>query len=170
MVIKISTFQSPCGALRLGAIGDRLCMCDWVERPNSMALCSRMMSALRAEMVDGSSPILDMMVQQLDEYFGGTRRSFEVRVRFVGTPFQQQVWSMLCEIPYGSTVSYRTLAERIGRGSAVRAVANAIGANPLSIIVPCHRVIGSNGTLTGYAGGLEAKRYLLGLESSLPFV
>jgi methylated-DNA-[protein]-cysteine S-methyltransferase len=102
--------------------------------------------------------------RQLTEYFAGTRCHFELRLDPRGTPFQQQVWAALCAIPYGETTSYGELARRIGNPRAVRAVGLANGSNPLPIIVPCHRVIGADGTLTGYGGGLDIKQQLLDLE------
>ncbi len=101
---------------------------------------------------------------QLAEYFAGTRRRFELELAPRGTAFQLQVWSALSRIPFGETCSYAQLAERIGSPRAVRAVGSANGRNPLPIVVPCHRVIGANGTLTGFGGGLEAKAALLALE------
>jgi methylated-DNA-[protein]-cysteine S-methyltransferase len=103
---------------------------------------------------------------QLGEYFAGERVEFEVPAAGGGTPFQRRVWAALSEIPYGKTVSYGELARRIGRPAASRAVGMANGRNPISIVVPCHRVIGSDGGLTGYAGGVERKRFLLDLEGS----
>ena len=108
---------------------------------------------------------LDDAVTQIAEYFGGGRRHFDLDVSFEGTAFQQRVWGALREIPYGAIVSYGQLAERIGRPGAARAVGHANGRNPIPIVVPCHRVIGSNGALTGYGGGLEAKRFLLDFEA-----
>jgi len=102
---------------------------------------------------------------QLTEYFANTRRTFDLPLAPVGTIFQQQVWQLLCDIPYGETVSYSVIAQRLGNPKAVRAVGGANGKNPISIIVPCHRVIGANGTLTGYAGGLVRKSQLLRLEN-----
>lgn len=102
--------------------------------------------------------------EQLAEYFAGERREFDIPVLFEGTPFQQTVWRALQEIPCGETTTYGELAERIGRPTASRAVGLANGHNPISIVVPCHRVVGSNGSLTGYGGGIERKRYLLNLE------
>ena len=104
------------------------------------------------------------VIAQLDEYFAGTRRRFDLPLAPAGTPFQQRVWRLLRGIPWGRTISYGELARRSGNPAASRAVGAANGRNPLPIIVPCHRVIGGNGTLTGYAGGLEAKRMLLELE------
>ncbi|MBN8735637.1 MAG: methylated-DNA--[protein]-cysteine S-methyltransferase [Xanthomonadales bacterium] len=107
---------------------------------------------------------LHAAARELDEYFAGTRQQFDVPLRPSGTPFQLEVWGALLAIPYGETVSYADIARRIRRPRAVRAVGAANGANPLSIIVPCHRVIGSHGDLTGYGGGLPAKRWLLAHE------
>jgi len=103
--------------------------------------------------------------RQLDEYFAGTRHAFDLPLDLAGTPFQRAVWAALCAIPYGTTISYGELARRIGKPRAVRAVGLANGRNPVSIVVPCHRVIGANGALTGYGGGLPNKRLLLGLEA-----
>ena len=103
--------------------------------------------------------------RQLTEYFGGGRERFELPLALAGTPFQGEVWQALREIPYGETISYGELARRIGRPRAVRAVGLANGRNPIAVIVPCHRVIGANGTLTGYGGGVERKRLLLDLEA-----
>ena len=100
----------------------------------------------------------------MTQYFNGTRRVFDVPLALEGTAFQRRVWTALCEIPYGETISYGQLARRIGQPTAVRAVGLANGSNPIAIIVPCHRVIGANGTLTGYGGGLPTKARLLDLE------
>ena len=104
--------------------------------------------------------------RQLDEYFKGERQAFDLPLVMAGSDFQQRVWQELLKIPYGGTISYGELAKRIGQAQAVRAVANANGANALSIFIPCHRVIGSNRSLTGYAGGLAAKQYLLAWEQA----
>ncbi|TQM79845.1 methylated-DNA-[protein]-cysteine S-methyltransferase [Saccharothrix saharensis] len=106
----------------------------------------------------------DEVVAQLEEYFAGKRTEFELPLSMAGTPFQRTVWDALKEIPHGETVSYGELAARIGRPTASRAVGLANGKNPISIIVPCHRVVGSTGSLTGYGGGIERKRMLLGFE------
>ena len=111
---------------------------------------------------------LDEACRQLEEYFAGRRRRFELRLAARGSVFQQAVWEALRQIPYGSTCSYAELARRIGRPTAMRAVGAANGANPIAVIVPCHRVIGSDGSLTGFAGGLPRKRLLLQLEGALP--
>lgn len=105
--------------------------------------------------------------QQFEEYFAGERREFSLVLDMNGTDFQRRVWGALREIPYGRTISYGELARRIGNPGAVRAVGLANGRNPISIIVPCHRVIGADGTLTGYGGGLDRKKFLLDLEGSV---
>jgi methylated-DNA-[protein]-cysteine S-methyltransferase len=104
------------------------------------------------------------VITQVAEYFDGTRTSFDLPLDLIGTPFQRTVWEALLEIPYGETLSYGELAQRLGRPSAARAVGLANGRNPIGIIVPCHRVVGSSGDLTGYGGGLERKRHLLDFE------
>ena len=108
-----------------------------------------------------SSALLKRAQKQLLEYFAGQRHTFELPLRLDGTEFQREVWAALAKIPFGSTCSYAELARRIGRPKAVRAVGSANGANPVFIIIPCHRVIGANGSLTGYGGGLPCKRWLL---------
>jgi methylated-DNA-[protein]-cysteine S-methyltransferase len=114
---------------------------------------------------DDSLPLFGAVAGQLEEYFSGARTRFELPVAPVGTPFQREVWACLEDIPYGARVSYGDVASAVGRPSAVRAVGGAIGHNPVSIIIPCHRVVGSDGALTGYAGGLERKNALLELEA-----
>lgn len=120
-----------------------------------------------ARFEDENYPLLAKAEVQLSEYFRGERRAFDLPLASAGTPFQKTVWQALTEIPFGATISYRELAERVGRPTSFRAVAQAVGANPIAIVVPCHRVIGSDGSLTGFAGGLEAKKTLLSLEGVL---
>jgi methylated-DNA-[protein]-cysteine S-methyltransferase len=127
---------------------------------------------LRAEALDPpqaalrDDPAFATVRLQLEEYFAGRRRAFDVPLAPVGTAFQQRVWEELQRVGYGGTISYAELAARIGRPTAIRAAGAANGRNPISILIPCHRVIGSSGSLTGYSGGLEAKRHLLELERS----
>ncbi|MGX9719723.1 methylated-DNA--[protein]-cysteine S-methyltransferase [Stenotrophomonas acidaminiphila] len=117
---------------------------------------------------EGDHPLLRRARGQLDEYFAGARRSFDLPLAPRGTPFQRQVWFALADVPYGQTTSYAQLAARLGRPTAARAVGAANGRNPLGIVLPCHRVIGANGALTGFSGGLAAKQFLLRLEGALP--
>lgn len=165
--ITVRRYASPCGALMLGSYGEKLCMCDWLTERHREYVDRRLRRLLGAELIEGSSPVLDRAARQLDEYFSGKRREFDVPLLFVGTDFQLKVWNSLLAIPYGATESYGEMARRIGMPKAVRAVANANGANSISIFAPCHRVIGSDGSLTGYGGGLAAKEYLLKLEKAL---
>jgi methylated-DNA-[protein]-cysteine S-methyltransferase len=116
--------------------------------------------------LDPQRPLLQDTAKQLREYFAGTRKRFSVPVRFHGTEFQRKVWEEIAAIPYGETISYSELARRAGAPQAIRAAGTSTGRNPVSIIVPCHRVMGKNGDICGFGGGLDRKRYLLGLENS----
>lgn len=138
-------------SLAIGTGDDRLLALDFI--PNQSATKPR-------------SPLEQLIKQQLDEYFKGKRQSFQIPLRFAGTPFQVTVWNALLDIPYGKTETYGQLAARIGRPKAYRAVGNALNRNPIGIIVPCHRVLGSDGSLTGFGGGLETKKFLLELEQA----
>lgn len=164
--IKIKRYDAPCGVLMLGAFGDQLCLCDWQVEGHCDHVNRRLQKMLNAEFEEGFSDVIGQAERQLDEYFAGRRRTFDVPLLFVGTDFQKTVWNELLTIPFGQTLSYGDLARRIGMPKAVRAVANANGANSISIFAPCHRVIGSDRSLTGYGGGLDAKRYLLALEGA----
>lgn len=165
-VILTTRYESPCGALLLGSLGERLCLCDWQAAKDRSRVSRRLQRLLHAEFEEGASEVIDEAVRQLDEYFARKRREFDVPLLFAGKEFQTRVWNELLHIPFGSTVSYGELARRSGVPRAVRAVANANGANALSVFAPCHRIVGSDRSLTGYAGGLEAKKYLLELEAA----
>lgn len=164
--IIIRPFRTPCGLLLLGSFKDKLCLCDWQVEKHRDHVDRRLKRILNAEFENGNSPVIQQASNELDEYFARKRREFSVPLLFVGTEFQKAVWSELLKIPYGQTISYGQLAERLGCPKAVRAVANANGANSMSIFAPCHRVIGSDKSLTGYGGGIEAKRFLLDLEKT----
>ena len=118
-----------------------------------------------AEVDAAQRRILDETCRQLDDYFAGDRKRFDLPLDLSGSEFQRAVWSGLCDIEYGETISYGELARRIGKPAAMRAVGLANGRNPVSVVVPCHRVIGADGSLTGYGGGLDRKRFLLALEA-----
>jgi len=115
-------------------------------------------------LTEGTDELIELVGRQLDEYFSGARTGFDVPIRLTGTPFQREVWSALLTIPHARTSTYGAIARRIGRPSAARAVGAANGQNPISIIVPCHRLVGSDGALTGYGGGLDRKAWLLDHE------
>lgn len=166
-VIYTHRYPSSCGELLLGSCGNQLCLCDWQVEKHRNHVDRRLQKVLKADFVDGMSAVIEQAMSQLDEYFAGRRRIFDVPLLFVGTDFQKTVWNSLLDIPYGTTLSYGEMARSIGMPGSVRAVANANGANAISIFVPCHRVIGSDGSLTGYGGGLEAKQALLLLEGAL---
>lgn len=165
--IIVGSYSSPCGELLLGSYGEQLCMCNWLHGKPGGSVGKRLRRELRADFELGISRVNDRARRQLDEYFSGLRREFDVPLLLAGSPFQKMVWEGLMTIPYGNTKSYISFASGLGCPKAVRAVANAIGANAISIIVPCHRVIGADGSLTGFAGGLEAKEYLLRLEGAI---
>ncbi len=164
MKIRISYMQTPAGELILGSTDSALCLCDWRYRKMRTAIDQRIQKHLKGVFEEGSSDIITEAERQLGEYFSGDRKIFDLPLIFAGTDFQKRVWQYLQTIPYGETRSYLDLAEALGDRNSVRAAASANGANALSIIVPCHRVIGSDGTMVGYAGGLSAKRKLLELE------
>lgn len=164
--IYVVDYDSPCGKLVLGGMDGKLCLCDWKSASHSEYIIRRLCRILGADLKEGKFETAECAAMQLDEYFAGMRKDFDIPLLFAGTDFQKKIWHKLMEIPYGTTVSYSEMAHRIGKPTAVRAVAAANGANAISIFVPCHRVIGSNGTLTGYAGGLESKKFLLNLEQS----
>jgi methylated-DNA-[protein]-cysteine S-methyltransferase len=129
------------------------------------AIDTRIQKGLNADYVDGKDEVLKLTVTQLEEYFSGNRYEFTIPLKFVGTEFQQRVWDALVQIPFGKTETYLGLSRTLGNEKAIRAVATANGANAISIIVPCHRIIGSDGSMVGYAGGLPAKKRLLALEN-----
>ena len=157
MQVFIRYFNSPIGRLRLRATDKGLVALDHVNQQESTH---------KKWKVDSNHPVLKQATSELSEYFAGTRQTFTTPLAPVGTAFQEQVWSELSSIPYGEVVSYSTIAERVGNPKSVRAVGAANGRNPLSIFVPCHRVTGKDGSLTGYAGGLTNKQILLELEGS----
>ena len=153
-----TVIQTPVGALTLGASTRGLAAVLW-ENDDPQRV------PLEPATSDAEHPVLRQAAEQLAEYFGGQRRTFDLPLDFAGTPFQRSVWSALLTIPYGQTRSYAQIARQIGSPAAVRAVGAANGRNPISIIAPCHRVIGSSGKLTGFAGGLAVKATLLALEA-----
>src|SRR5258706_10603321 len=153
-----SIFESPAGNLMLVADGSALTGVYFVGRDH-------MPAARSGWTPNGQHPVLQEAEKQLREYFMGKRKSFSVPLRLAGTDFQKRVWREIALIPYGETLSYSELAKRAGAPRAVRAAGTSTGRNPVSIIIPCHRVVGKNGSMCGFAGGLDKKRHLLELES-----
>ncbi len=155
-MMNYTEHTSPLGTLVLAASDDGLCGLyfdrhKYFEGPHGWT---------RSD----AHPVLRQASEQIDDYFAGRRKAFDLPLDLRGTPFQQSVWKALLELPFGATCTYREIAQRIASPRAIRAAGTAIGRNPVSIIVPCHRVLGVSGDLSGYAGGLERKRFLLELE------
>ena len=163
--INIQYYQSPMGEMILGSYEGTLCLADWKYRRMRSTIDKRIQIGLKAEYLEENSVVIEETIKQMKAYFSGKRKVFDIPLLMVGTDFQKSVWDGLIQIPYGSTASYLDLAKSIGNEKAVRAVASANGANAISILIPCHRIIGSNGDLVGYAGGLPAKKKLLELET-----
>lgn len=162
--IVTTVYDSPCGKLTLGEYRGELCLCDWNVEGRRERVGQRLQILLKVKMREGKSLLLNEACRQLDQYFGCMRKALDLPLRPCGTPFQCAVWAALLHVPYGQTWTYARLAQKLGKPRGIRAVASAVGANPLSLFLPCHRIIGSDGSLTGYAGGLAAKRFLLDLE------
>lgn len=163
--IAIRYYKSSFGELIIGSIDNKLCLCDWRYRKMRDAVDSRIQKYFDAHYVETSSEIIAQTIQQIEEYTSGNREIFHIELALAGTKFQKKVWNELTKIPYGKTASYLALSQKLENEKAIRAVASANGANAISIIIPCHRIIGSDGSLVGYAGGLPAKKKLLELEN-----
>lgn len=153
--------------LVIGSYDNKLCLLDFRYRKLRTSVDNRLKKGLNAEFVEYEDEIIKQTKKQLDEYFQMKRKEFTIPLLFVGSEFQKKVWEALLQIPYGEVRSYKEQAKIVGDEKAVRAVANANGANAIGIIVPCHRIIGSDGKLTGYGGGLPLKKKLLELENNL---
>lgn len=163
-VVHVHRITTPLGPMLTGATEDALCLLEFVDRRMLPAQIERIRTSLKSVFVPGTNRVIDQTERQLGEYFSGHRRAFDLPLELCGTVFQREVWRALIEIEYGSTRSYAEVARAVGRNSAVRAVGRANGVNAIAIVVPCHRVVGADGTLTGYGGGLWRKRRLLDLE------
>lgn len=174
MTVVTTEIATPLGRMIAAATEKGVCMLEFADSKKLDLELRQLSEAFgssqsgprtsRTPLTEGPGGHLDALEKQLAEYFNGRRRSFDVPLDLAGTEFQKQVWLSLLRIPYGETVSYAAEAAMVGRPSAVRAVAGANGRNKVSIILPCHRVIGSDGSLTGYGGGMERKKWLLELE------
>lgn len=160
-------YHSPCGDLILGSYNGMLCLCNWVNELHPGRVERRLKKMTGAVFGEGTDIITEKAFRELDEYFRKERKTFDIPLLPIGSDFQKAVWDILSEIPFGKTVSYRDVALHAGKPEAVRAIANAVGANPLSIFIPCHRVIGSDSAITGYGGGIQAKMNLLKIEEAL---
>ena len=163
-VICIQYHKTKIGELVLGSFEGNLCLLDFRYRKMRRVVDDRLKRGLKADFIEEDSDIIEKTRTELDEYFKEKRQEFNIPIQMVGTDFQKSVWEALLNVPYGTTSSYLQLAKNIKNEKAVRAVAAANGANSMAIIIPCHRIIGSNGELVGYAGGLPIKKRLLKLE------
>ncbi len=163
-VILIDRFTTPVGPMVVCATEKGICLLEFVDRETLEKKFSDLQKLLKATIIAGENEHIRQTKQEMAEYFAGTRTEFDLSLDLVGTEFQKTVWEALLTIPYGTTVSYQHQANLIGRPTAMRAVASANGSNLISIVLPCHRVIGKNGKLTGYGGGIERKKWLLELE------
>lgn len=166
--MRVREYDCEGGRLLVAGHWGRLCLCDWMEAERAEKTLQRISRFLpQGPGVGDDEEVLQRAIGQLDEYFAGVRKEFDLPLLMPGTAFQLRVWEALRAIPYGKISIYKAVAKAVECPKAARAVAGAIGANPLSIIIPCHRVNGSDGSLTGYAGGLPAKQFLLQLEASM---
>ena len=158
--------NTPIGEMLAIATDEAICMLDFVDSKNWLKDQETLVKHYGATQVAEDSLLLSELEKQLREYFAKKRKEFSLPLALVGTSFQEEVWKVLQTIPYGEVRSYKEQATAVGNPKGVRAVANANGKNRISIVIPCHRVIGSDGTLTGYASGIERKQFLLDLERS----
>lgn len=162
--VHIQYFKTGIGELILGSFEGQLCLLDYRYRKMRQAVDERIRKGLNSEFTEKDDVVLSRARMQLEEYLSGNRTRFDLPLLMVETGFQKAVWTALTEVPYGKTATYLDLAKTLGNEKAVRAVAGANGANALAIVIPCHRIVGSHGELTGYSGGLAIKQRLLQLE------
>jgi AraC family transcriptional regulator of adaptative response/methylated-DNA-[protein]-cysteine methyltransferase len=163
-LVVITRIATPLGPMLAGATANGICLLEFIDRRMLELQLKRLRKSLKCQILPGKSPHFTQLKQQVSEYFNGKRKSFTLTLDPVGTSFQKKVWEVLQTIPYGKTRSYAEQARMLGKISAIRAVARANGDNKIAIIIPCHRVIGSDGKLVGYGGGLWRKKFLLNLE------
>jgi AraC family transcriptional regulator of adaptative response/methylated-DNA-[protein]-cysteine methyltransferase len=163
-MIKITKIETPLGEMVAGATEEGVCLLEFTDRRMLLTEYKDITRQLKTTVEDGENKHLKILRKQLNEYFDGSRKEFSVPLVTPGSEFQQAVWKELQNIQFGSTRSYQEQAIALNRPDSVRAIANANGMNRISIVIPCHRVIGSDGRLTGYGGGLKRKRWLLDHE------
>ncbi len=164
--INISYYKTTIGELILGSFQGKLCLLDFAYRKMRSTVDSRIKRYIQGDFVEKEDEVLGETKIQIDEYLRSERKEFSIPLLLLGTEFQKRVWAELLKIPYGETAFYLDIAKRMDNPRAVRAIASASGANAVALIVPCHRVIESNGSLGGYGGGLSVKKKLLTLEQN----
>ncbi len=162
-IIKIAYYKTKIGELILGSYDEKLCLLDFRYRKMRLTVDNRIKKYLKADFVEQEDDIIAKTKKQIDEYLQGRRKEFSIPLLFVGSDFQKQVWQELLKVDYGKTATYLDIEKKIDNPNAVRAVASANGANAIGLIIPCHRIIESNGGLGGYGGGLSVKKRLLSL-------
>lgn len=165
-IIDLTRIETSLGTMIACATQEGICLLEFSDRKMLETELKHLVKSLNATIIQGYNKHFEPLKQQLNAYFEGKLKTFDIPLHLVGTEFQKAVWNQLLQIPYGSTASYQQQADSMGKPTAVRAIANANGMNKISIIVPCHRVIGSDGSLTGYGGGLWRKKQLLDLENN----
>ena len=163
-MILFQNWFSPVGQILLISTEDTLLMCDWIDGAKHIRGLNRLKRFYPEVWQEADSGVMRQTRSQIQEFCSGSRRDFSIKYLASGTRFQKLVWAAVSSIPYGETMSYADIANMIGKKSSVRAVANAIANNPLPLIIPCHRIIGSNGSISGYSGGIDVKMKLLTLE------
>lgn len=169
MIIDLKRIETPLGTMFACAVDEGICLLEFTDRKNMEKQFISLSKALNAEIVQGENKHFKQLEEELKEYFEGKIQTFEVPLYITGTPFQEKVWQLLREIPIGETRTYKQQSELLGNPKAIRAVGTANGINKIAILIPCHRVIGSNGELVGYAGGIWRKQKLLELEKAILF-
>jgi len=162
--IYMMEISTPLGPMLAGATSEGVCLLEFVNRIRLGEEFVELQQLLNAAILPGRNTHLDLLENELKDYFSGKLKSFSVTLHTPGNEFSQSVWKTLQKIPYGKTISYKEQAEQMNNPKAIRAIASTNGRNRLAIVIPCHRVIGSNGTMTGYAGGVEKKKWLLRFE------
>lgn len=165
--LYLHRLKTPLGPMLAGATEDAVCLLEFIDRPMLPTQLTRIRKRFSETPIPQSNPMIARLSTQLEDYFNGKLQDFDIPLDLRGTPFQESVWNVLLKVPYGQTASYADLARQIGNPGAVRAVARANGDNRMAILIPCHRIIGSDGSLTGYGGGLHRKRFLLELEQGM---
>lgn len=163
-MICLKHIDTPVGKMRIGATDEGICLFDFQYRKSIDSIMGRIESLSGDKFGEGEHPHFHLLEQQIGEYFAGMRKEFDLPLHLLGTSFQKNVWQGLLQIPYGETRSYKQQSIFLGNEKAIRAVAGANGENGIAIIIPCHRVIGEHGSLTGYGGGLQRKKWLLDHE------
>lgn len=163
-VIHVTYIETGLGTMVAAATDKGICMLEFPDYKHLLLEFKQLVSYFKTTLEERDSPHFHTLQKQMDEYFDGKRKAFDIPLDMVGTDFQKTAWEALLTIPYGTTSSYGELANSLGKSTSARAIANANGKNKIAIIIPCHRIIGADGSLTGYAGGLERKEKLLDLE------